>query len=304
VSGFLGVAFSLAAFAQNVRIPGTSVTIAPPPGFSVSRSFAGLEHAENGSKVSFREMPVTAYSGLAEIFSSPRTASQTYRSENTRIMRIDQLDVNGKRVPLAIGDQAAGRRTVTKYMALLGGGEDNTNTLLVTFDVTDPATLSRRDVEATIRSITLGRLATVDDKLATLPYTFAAVPPFRVVDVLPNGTAMLTSYEGSDPTGMLPRAAIERGSAGVSPAETAQLAETLLRDGARGTVEILERSTVPFVGGDGQYLSATVGDGAVRQFVRVLPGGRYVRLVAFGGTTALDEVQPAIEQLAASVQLK
>src|SRR5690606_15527109 len=114
-----------------------------------------LEHA-HGSTISFQELPPQAYTDLAEVFSSPRTASQRFRNENTRIVRIEPVDVAGKQVPLAIGDQSVGRRTLTKYLALIGEPTQDPNLVVVTFTLTDPRVLSRNDVEAAIRSVSFG----------------------------------------------------------------------------------------------------------------------------------------------------
>jgi hypothetical protein len=225
-------------------------------------------------------------------------------------MRIDPINVNGKQVPLAIGDQPAGRRTLTKYIALLGSPDNNTNTLVVTFDVADPASLSRRDVEATIRSITLGQLATLDDRLARVPYTFREVAPFRVVDILGNSVVRLAIPDGaSSPeataSGPPPVIAIERAGTSSTPAETAQFAEAVLRGATRvAEFEIVERATVPFAGGDGLYLTATANQLGILQFLRVLPGGRYIALVAYGEKDAVFAQTAAVEEIAGSLELK
>lgn len=301
----IGFACTANVSAQNVRIPGTNVTIEPPPGFAAARTARTLEHAENGSSIRFQEMSPAAYPDLAEIFSSPRTASQRFRGDNIRIMRIEPVDVNGKQVPLAIGDQTTGRRTVTKYMALVGDPADDANIVLVTFDVTDPRALTRNDVEAAIRSITLGRQPTLDDKLARAPFTFEEAAPYRIQDVMPNGSVMLRAPAEAGATGQPPMILIERANTPAAPGETAEFAETLLRSAVRtASFEITERATVPFAGGDGLYLIATAGEMGVLQFVRVLAGGRYILLAAIGEKDALFATRAAVEEIASSLELK
>ena len=301
----VGLFCAAAASAQSVRVPGTNVSIDPPEGFAVTRTARTLEHAQSGSSINFQEMSPAAYPDLAEVFSSPRTASQRFRGDNIRIMRIEPITVNDKQVPRAIGDQTVGRRTVTKYMALLGDPTDGSNTLLVTFNLTDPRMLSHNDVEAAIRSITPGRVPTLEDRLQRLPFTFKESEPYRASEVVPTGV-MLRAPVAPEATGEPLMILIERANTTAAPADTAEFAESLLRNSFRGVAgfEIVERATVQFAGDDGSYMIATVGELAIMQFMRVLSGGRYLLLAARGDKNALLATRAAVEEIASSVELK
>src|SRR5690606_19715038 len=105
--------------------------------------------------------------------------------------------------------------------------------------------------------------------------------------------------------GQPPTMLIERANTTSAPGETAQFAETLLRNALRAnSFDVTERATVPFAGGDGLFLVATAGDMAVLQYVRVLAGGRYILLAAWGGKDALFATRSGVEAIAGSLELK
>jgi hypothetical protein len=60
---------------------------------------------------------------------------------------------------------------------------------------------------------------------------------------------------------------------------------------------------VTFAGGPGYFIAGAANGLTMLQFVRVLPNGTYVRLVARGETSAMAEVQPAITATADSVDV-
>jgi hypothetical protein len=61
---------------------------------------------------------------------------------------------------------------------------------------------------------------------------------------------------------------------------------------------------VPFAGGQGFYIAAAANGLTMTQFVRVLPNGTYVRLVARGETKALEELRAAVDETAAAVDVR
>jgi hypothetical protein len=293
-----------AASAQMVRIPGTSVALTPPPGFTVARG-GGLENAATGSSVSIAELPPDGYAKLAQTFTSPKTASAGFASQGIRITRIDQLAVDSGQVPLAVGDQALSGRQFKKYITVMGGPKFQTNAVLITFNLTDASPLRQADVEQVLRSVRLARVETSEEKFARLPFTFKAVAPFHAADVIGGGaTALLSTFEGSDPSGRKPMLMINRGSTEAGPEETARTAEQILR-GMSGfaDAELTEQKPVPFGGGDGYFISAEAQGRTMLQFLRVLSNGTYVRLVARGETSALEEARSAVTEIADSVAI-
>ena len=304
VVGPLLVLLAPPASAQSVRIPGTSVTMTAPAGFRIARGFNGLENPDTGSSIKLNELPPESESELAEVFSSPKTAASRFAYQGVRITRLEQISLGDRRVPLAIGEQVERKQEFRKYIAVVGGASTNTRTTMITFDIADTDPLRRDDVEAVLRSIKLTPLETLEQKLAKLSFRFEAKPPFHTRDVLPGGTAVLASFDGIDRSATKPIIMIVRASTSAAPAETAQTAERVLRGtGGLEAAKITETATAPFADGQGQFISAAVEDRTAMQYLRVLPGGTYLQLLAVGETGALEQMRGAVEQIASSVAL-
>jgi hypothetical protein len=304
--GLLTLGLVSAGNAQPTRIPGTSVTMTAPPGFRVSRNPPGLQNAETGSSIVIAELPPESYSEAAAVFSSPKTASNRYSGQGIRITRVEQLAVGAGQVPLAIGGQAENGREVRKYITVMGGdAQSNTKTTLITFSIAAADPLRQSDVEAAVRSVALARVPTLDEKLARLPFTFKAIPPFRTVDVVNEGTgAMLATFEGSDPSAAKPIIVISRAGTSAAPSDVPQMSERLIRGmNEFREAQVTEQKPTVFVGGEGYFMAAVSGNFGILQFTRVLPGGRYVRLFARGEPSALEAVRDAVAEIASSVAI-
>ena len=287
--------------AQLVQIPNTSVTLAAPQGFRIARSFPGLENTMTASTIQIAEYPPAKYAETVAVFASPKTASTRYAGEGVRFTRIEPVAVEGGSVQLAIGQQVKNGKELQKYITVFGGGD--ANAVLVTFTIGAPQALSRSDVETVVRSIKVKRLATLEETLARLPFVFTAEPPFRFTTSPDGNTAMLSTFDGADATGLKPIAVITRGGTGALPSESAKTAEQNLKAMAANAV-IKERAVMPFAGGQGAYVSAVVENRTVLLFLRVLPGGSYLQLLAVGETMQMDDAREAVKQLAGTVDLR
>ncbi|HZF29758.1 MAG TPA: hypothetical protein VE907_11600 [Gammaproteobacteria bacterium] len=288
------------ASAQMVQIPGTSVAMTPPPGFKLSRT--GLEDPDSGSSVSVAEMPADGFAKLAATFASPKTASAGFAGQGIKITRIEQIAVEGGQIPLAIGDQSQSGQQLTKYIAVMGGPMLHTNAVLITFNLTSTSRVRQGDVEAALKSVRLARVPTTEEKVAGLPFKFNAVAPFHTADVFSNGTALLTTYQGSDPAGAKPALMISRGSTQDGPDDMPKTNERMLRAmGGFADAEITEQKPVPFAGGDGHFMSAVAGGKTMLQFILVRSNGTFVRLVARGDTSAMEEARAVVAEIADSV---
>jgi hypothetical protein len=284
--------------AQLVQVPNTSVALSAPQGFRIARSFPGLENTMTGSTIQIAEYPPEKYAETAAVFASPKTASTRYAGEGVRFTRIEPVSVEGGSLQLAIGQQVKNGREFQKYITVLGGGD--ANAVLVTFTIGTPQAMSRSDVEAVVRSIKVKRLPTLEETLARLPFVFKAEPPFRFAAAPDSNTATLATFDGNDTTGLKPIAVITRVATDALPSESATMAQQSLKTMAPNAA-IKERATVPFAGGQGAFVAAVVENRTVFLFLRVLPGGSYLQLLAVGETMAMADVRDAVKGLAASV---
>lgn len=298
----MAVGMAMPTHAQTlVRIPGTFVTLTAPPGFRIARNFPGLENPATGSTITVAEYPPENFAETAAVFASPKTASTRYAREGVRFTRIETVAVDGGQAPLAVGQQVKNGREIQKYVTVSGGGR--ANTALVTFDLSTAQNMSLNDVEAVVRSIKVANLPTAEDKLAQLTFVFKVSPPFRFADSSDPYSATLTTYDGVDTTGLKPLAIISRAGTSALPRESAQTAEQALR-GMAANAQIKERATLPFAGGQAAFLSAVVDKRTVLLFLRVLPGGTYMQLLAVGETSAMAEVSQAVKDIAATVDVR
>ncbi len=300
----LGGALARPVDAQLVRIPGTSVTLVAPPGFQVARKFAGLENPDTGSSITVSEFPPDSYADLAKAFSSPRTAASRFDVNGVRITRIEQIDVDSGQIPVAVGGQEVRNQEVMKYIALMGGAPMQAKTVLLTLNIADSSRIGHTGVESILKSVRLAHEATLAEKLTQLSFTFKSVAPFRPQDMLPGGIVILASFEGREPAGDRPVLLIGRAATSATPAETPQTAERILHNtGGLADAEIVDQATATFAGGPAHYIEAVAGDQKILQFLRVLPGGTYIQLLARGGTKEIDDVRAAVKEIADSVEL-
>ncbi|MEO8465685.1 MAG: hypothetical protein ABI640_10125 [Gammaproteobacteria bacterium] len=287
--------------AQVVQIPNSTVTLAAPAGFRVARNFVGLENTATGSMIQIAEYPPDQYAEVSSVFASPKTASTRYASEGVRITRIEPVSLESGSVPLAIGQQVKNGKEFQKYISVFGGGE--AKAVLVTFTIGAGQSMSRSDVEAVVRSIKVKRLPTQEELFAQLSFVFKPAPPLRFTTAPDPYTAMLSTFDGNDDTGLKPIARITRVGTSALPSESAKMAEQSLKSMAANAV-IKERANVAFAGGQGAYLSAVVDKRTVMLFLRVQPGGSYLQLLAVGETAQMAEVASVVKETAASVELR
>jgi hypothetical protein len=280
-----------------VTIRGTLVSLVPPPGFKVSRTARGIENTETGSTITIAERPGTAYEELAKMFASPKALSAGFEQAETTIRAVRQVAVGDGYVPFAIGGQrrrGGGGGELVKYIALLRGDKAT----LVTFTIGDRNSFTEADAEALLRSIELARAPTTEELLEQLPFTLRVVEPFHVGTISARTTVTLETDEEDGPV-----IVIGRGTSQALMGEEARVsAEVLKATGGLQDAEIAAQGPTPFAGGNGYRMSAVVAERTVIQYVRILPGGYYLRLLARGETEALGAVTAAVEEIAASVE--
>lgn len=282
---------------ESVAIPGTSVTVTPPPGFTVARGIKGLDNAA-GSTITFGETSAAAYAELAERFRSAKNLTAGYAAQKLTIRGVRQINTPNGLVPFATGSQTSNGSDVVKYLALLKGGK----TVIVTFTVANRS-LSEADAETVLRSISLTPAPTLEEQLATLPFTFDVVEPFHVTRVIGRDTVTLAAGDGGDESSTEPEIVIGRGQSQTMMGDEARVAVELLKNtgGLREAV-ITAQAATPFAGGDGYVVSAVVAERTVVQYLRIVPGGAYLRFLARGETSAMQAAEATITAIADSVE--
>lgn len=285
-------------YALPTPIPGTTVIIEPPPGFTLSENFSGLEHVESGSSLTINEFPAEAYAQMSMLFMTQEQATAAFLRQGITVEERATIEAENGELPLIYGTQQSAIGTVEKYVTLIQGD----NTVLLTFNIFDPSIASREQIEDTIASIRLTSAPTLEEKVAQLPFSFEAAAPFELRDVLGGSSALLTTFDGIDPSGQQPIIAIAQGQSPVYETDLAQVSETLLRDTQGFSLaDITAQATVAFVDENGYVIEAEQDGISIIQYVHIGSDLRHLRLVATGETSALAQVREAITSIANSV---
>ena len=294
---------------ESILIPGTSVSLRPPAGFVASDQFSGLVNPESLASIVLAELPATAYAELASIFSStPEAITNAFaaRGIELEVEAISSVLVEGSQVPLVRGTQTVGEMQIDKYFALFG----KESTILITFNVTELASLSEQAVIETIQSIEVAPVLSIEQKVAELPFTFAVAPPFQVFDVLLGSAVLLSPGGEPNPSGEAPSIII---ASSVSPVLSADLvafdidtfsSQLLLNTDGFAEAKIIGRSPTEFAGGEGYVIQASVSDSTAFQYLRILPNNFYIRMLAVGSSEVIEDLAPTIEAIRSSVMAK
>ena len=281
------------AGAQQERLPirGTSVSLIPPPGFAASRTERGIENAATGTTITISEAAAEAYPGLAERFKSPKSMTEGYADQNITIRSVRSVD--GK-IPFAIGRQTKNGKDVTRYLALLKGDK----TVLVSFSIPD-RTFTEADAEAVLRSIELTPEPTLEERLSELPFIFSAVQPYAVKDVI-NRQAVNLEVAGDRAQ---PTITIGYGRSQALMGEEARVAVELVKNtGGYREAQITSQEPATFAGGSGYRIVAVIEDRTAVQYLRIVSGGGYIRLFARGTTSAMQNAEAVIAEIASTVE--
>jgi hypothetical protein len=276
---------------QRLPIRGTSVTLTAPPGFTPSRSERGIENTTTGTTVTISEASAEAYAGLADRFKSAKAMTDGYANQGVTIRTVRNVD--GK-IPFAIGRQTKDGKDLTRYLALLKGDK----TVLVSFTSPD-RTFTEADAEAILRSIELTPEPTLEERLAELPFVFRAVEPYVVQNVI-NRQAVNLEVK-NDKT--QPTVTVGTGRSQALMGEEARVAVELLKGtGGWRDAQITVQEPATFAGGKGYRITAVVEDRMAVQYLRILSGGTYLRFLARGTASAMQNAEMVITELAGTVE--
>lgn len=302
----LSTAAGFAAAQERKAIAGTSVSLVAPKGFEPATGFAGLANQTTQASILVVEMPAEAYPQLSALFTDSDSAKTNFARQKVNIAKVEQIPgTGGEKVPFLSGTQDAGGAKVDKWIALFKGAK----TVMMTVQAPQAAKMKTADVKAMVASVSLGKEASLDEKLGALPFSIKPASPFRVVDTIGGAGVLMTVGElNTDPGGTQPLLiAAYQMSGPVKQGQEETLSEALLK-GTRDmqTAEIKERKRVPFAGQDGMLLSgsfkhATGNEKAFAQYLAIGPGGRFVRLIVMADQAEMPKLQPAIDQTASSV---
>ena len=300
----LFVAFAVPAFAQQKQaVPGTTVSLVAPEGFTPANGFAGLQNEKTKASIVIVEMPAEAHAQLSALFANLESAKANFARQGVELEDRDEVETSAGKVPLLSGTQKANGVTFAKWIALLKG----VKTVLVTIQSPEDADFDGDDAETLLKSISLGSEPSMADKIGALPFAVATAEPFRVVDTLGgSGVLMTVGPLNADPSGKQPILIVAGQLAATQGLTIEQLSETLLRQTRGfGGLTISTREKRPFAGTEGYLLAGDDGAGKrFEQYLAVGPDGRFVRLIAIADADQFDSLKAGIAKIAESIAFK
>lgn len=292
-----------------VAIPGTSVTITPPEGFTVATDFTGLANVEKQGSFLVAEFPAEAAAQLGGLFADESTAAASFATKGITISGREEIDnADGDTVPLLRGTQDANGVTLEKWMALYAGEK----VVMVTFQIPQDKALEEDAMKGAFASVRLAgaqdAAAEGDQRLAGLPYEIEAVAPFRVVDVIDNRNVLMTVGEkDSDPQATQPQIVVTYSVTNAPKSELKRIAEVVL-NGVGDNVAIESQEEDIFAGLDGLTTKGTLDEHGVSkrfvQWVAYTESGAPIQVLGTAATDKYEELSEAIEGVAASVEIK
>lgn len=154
--------YSLAAVAGDVRIPGTRVSMDPPPGFIAAARFAGFQDEARGASIMVTELAAPA-SQMRGSFTAPNLQARGMTLRSTEAANFGRLDGD-----LMAVTQSVNGTPFDKWMAVTGDG-----TTAVLIVATYPQALAPQ-LDAPMRAAVLSARwdpAALSDKFEGLPFS-------------------------------------------------------------------------------------------------------------------------------------
>lgn len=300
----LGAGLGLAQAQDRKVITGTTVSLVPLEGFTLSTTFAGLESASTKASLLVVELPPQAHDQLAPLFADREKAKANFARQNITVDDIESIETGAGPAPLITGSQEASGTSYDKWIVLLKGEK----TVMITVQSPDGADLDPDDIVAMLKTVSLGAPPSIADKLKALPFTVAAAEPFRIIDTLGGSGVLMTAGPlDADPSGTQPIIVVAYQLSAPIPADRLEAsAEALLKQTKNlEAATIAKRERVTFAGSPGVLLTGTATDRGTEkrfaQYMAVGAEGRFVRLVAIAPASADDAVKAGIEKVAASI---
>lgn len=178
----------LPAAAEPQRVPGTTVTMEPPLGFTSSNRFSGFQSARTGATILVAEMGLEGKGDIVGIFSSLDTVKPPFARQGVMLEEAVPIQRKGAPAFLYRGTQTAGGVAYEKWVGLFIGDR----LAVVSFQAPRVHAPSRAAIEAAYASISLGTPASLAERVALLPFRFEDLGEFRIARVIARTTAWLT----------------------------------------------------------------------------------------------------------------
>lgn len=282
-------------------IPGSSVSLAPPSGFSPAPNFSGFVSEDGRASILVTELPAQASESVRTLFVDEATARRHFATQGVQVKQLESLTADGRSIPVVVGAQHAHGHTFDKWVGLYSGAP----TVLITIQVPVEDALPDRVAKDVLASVKVSPPPSLEQKLSALPFTVVAQPPFRIVDALAGSSIVMTAGElDVDPESRQPLIVIaSQLSLPFSSDDLSDVSDQLIAGSHRIKDGVIDsRDEIMFAGIEGLRVNGRLSNGSTYyHYLALWPGDRFVRLVAILPPGSSVQAEKAIEEVADSV---
>jgi len=295
------------AQAADVIYPaGSRIGLAPPPGLTVSHSFAGFEDRDKRVALVMVALPAAAY---PEIDKS--TTPESLQKQGVTLERREDITHPLGKAFLILGHQQIEGQRINKWILVVSAGE---LTALITVQVPEGAESAYPDaaIRTALMSASVRPNVPVEEQLSLLPFRVSELAGFKVGGVIAGRAVMLTdgtpdpSVKGID-THIL--VAIAPGGP-AQAADRGRFAHEVF-DGVPNLKDVRVNSSEPLrIGGaQGYQIMARGRDGATGDEVTIVQwlrfgGSAYLHLVGVARSDAWTQAYARFRQVRDGIELR
>lgn len=282
------------------QAPGSIVAMTPPPGFVPARRFSGFQNPDIGGTILIAEMGLEAKGDMVGIFTSLETAKTPFARQGVELE--ERVEIDGASAPAFVyrGVQSANGVVYEKWVGLFIGDK----VAIVSFQAPRGRAPSRAVIAQSFASVELGAPASLEQRIALLPYRFTDLGEFRIARILARTTAWLTiGPRDTDPDNDQPSMVIALSFAPIElPANLrAHGRIALSRIATLTDLKFLKGRETTVAGAPGYRLDASAIDISTGRPMRVAQWMRYdddyVRIVAFAPAETWRASEPKFEAI-------
>jgi hypothetical protein len=188
------LAFAVPALAADpVFLPGFRIGLVPPAGMVASRTFQGFEDAGRQAMLHITELGAETFSQVDKDF-----APDVMKAGGIEVERREDMTLAGLHGYLIVAHQDLAGVRVRKWALVLTRG-DLTAIILAVMPEAAREAYPDAVLRAALTSFAVRETVPDAEKFGLLPYRFGDLAGFRLVQAIPDGTAILT-YGPSDAT--------------------------------------------------------------------------------------------------------
>lgn len=285
--------------AAAVFPPAIRIGLEPPPGMTVSTHFAGFEDAGGKTTIKILDLPLSMYDQLEKTLFAETSAGAGVTVDKRESFPFQ--DGIGFLITFHVVKDGT---TTRKWVMLASSMSPAVPNLTALIEVEVPqaaaATYTDAVVRAALASVTF-RPPPIDEQMKMLPFKLDALAGFRVMQVMPNGVAILTDGPTNDLTRQPYMIVAVGASAPVEPGDRENfsrrlLASAPLRDLRVTSSEAMRINNLPGYEIRAQAVGVRNDPLTLVQWVRFGSGG-FLRVIGVSAKSDWDKLFPRFREV-------